>query len=48
MEKEKPPISDTEKEKPKKEDPYLYHHRVESCPCGTCWLSRYHRDTWKN
>jgi hypothetical protein len=44
------PASDNEDEnpklKPKKE--YEYHHRVESCPCGNCWLSRYHRATWKN
>jgi hypothetical protein len=36
-----------EKEK-KDENPYVYHHRVETCPCGNCWLSRYYRDTWKN
>jgi hypothetical protein len=37
------PISDDEEEK----DPFDYHHRVETCPCGYCALARYHRDTWK-
>jgi len=40
------PPSDTELEK--KQDPYEFHHRVETCPCGICSTARYHAATWNS
>ena len=45
MEQEKkvfPPLPDSDDE-----EPFVYHHRVETCSCGICSIARYHRDTWE-
>lgn len=38
-----PPLPESDDE----EDTYAYHHRVENCPCGICWLARYQRGSWE-